>query len=356
VSAPELHALVMAGGRGVRFWPRSRRNAPKQCLDPGTGRTLLQATIDRLAPLIPEERIVVVTSKEVETAVRADLGDWNGTLLVEPMGRNTSACVGWGSMEIAKRAGQDPCAIAVLPSDHLISDEDLFRRTLADCGAAALATNALVTVGIEPTRPETGFGYLGLGGQMGTWGESGFLRVDRFIEKPDAEAAKALLEAGGHLWNAGMFVFTPDAIRDAFRDHLPESWALLERIRHNGDLLDSLYPQLEAISLDHGVMERATHVMTTVGGFGWSDLGSWGALGEVLPDCEGGKGRARRVVAVDSSGCVVDAPGKVVALVGVKDLVVVVTDDAILVGRAYQPDPIRQVVDRLEATHEDDVL
>jgi mannose-1-phosphate guanylyltransferase len=299
--------------------------------------------------LVPPERILVVTAAEMEDSVRAHVLDVPAeNVLVEPEGRNTAASVGWGAVEIGRRSREKDAIMAVLPADHLISDEAVFVEQLAECAQAARATNALVTLGISPTRPETGFGYLHVGGELGSWGKSAFLRVERFVEKPDLETAVGYLQGGEHLWNAGMFVFTVEAIRDAYRAYLPKTWAELEGLRHSPNRLEEVYPRLEKISLDYGIMERSRHVLTVRARFGWSDVGSWAALGEHLPLSELGNALVEEGIAIDARQNVVYAPGKTVALIGVSDLVVVDTEDALLVCRKSDAQAVKDVVAELE--------
>lgn len=344
-----LYVVIMAGGRGTRFWPRSRRSMPKQCLAVAGGRTLVQRTVDRVLPICPVEQVLVVTTAEMVDAVREQLPELPAAnLLVEPEGRNTAPCVGWAAVEVGRRGGGG-AVMVVLPADHLIADEAEFRDVVTAAAAAARDTGALCTIGVTPSRPETGFGYLQLAGELGAWESRAVLRVECFVEKPDLATAVRYVESGQYLWNAGMFVFTVDVIRDAFRRHLPASWATLEAIRHDPSRIQALYRQLEAISIDYGIMEQATHVITVPGDFGWSDVGSWPALGEHLDTADGGRALAVDVVAVDAQDNVIYAPGKTVALVGVSGLVVVDTPDAILVMPADQAQRVREVIEALEA-------
>lgn len=357
MSESRLYVLIIAGGRGARFWPLSRRRRPKQCLTIDGGPTLIQRTVGRLLPIVPIEHILVVTSAEMADALREQLPALPPeNLLVEPMARNTAPAIAWGAVEIGRRARGSNPVMAVLPSDHLIEREDELRDLLLDCAEAARATNALVTVGLEPHRPETGFGYLEVGGELGRWGDRAFLRVERFVEKPDIETATRFVTGGKHLWNAGMFVFTVEAVRDALREQLPHTWVLLEQLRHTPSLAPTLYQQLDAISFDHGVMEKARHVLTVRAELGWSDIGSWTALADHLPEHALGRANVRAGVAVNASNNVVFAPGKVVALVGVEDLVVVDTPDALLICRREDAQRLREVVERLEREGPDDVL
>jgi len=345
----ELYILIIAGGRGTRFWPMSRRSKPKQCLSIVGDSSLIRQTVDRVEGVVPKERVIVVTASEMEQAIRSELPELPvENILVEPMGRNTAPCIGWGAVEIGRRSVGDNAVMVVLPADHLIHDKSSFQRQVLDCAAAAQSTNGLITIGVPPTRPETGFGYLQVGGERGEWGSSSFSGVARFVEKPDIDTAKEYLEGGEHLWNAGMFVFSIDAIRDSFREFLPASWAVLEEIRKEPGKVGELYGKLEKISIDYGIMERSTRVFTVPASFDWSDLGGWVALGEELPEQVFGVGRVASASSIDAKGNIVFAPGKHVSMIGVEGLVVVETDDAILVCRQEDAQRIKDVTSDLE--------
>jgi mannose-1-phosphate guanylyltransferase len=238
--------------------------------------------------------------------------------------------------------------MAVLPADHLVADQEAFRAVLAAAAEAASHTNSLVTIGIQPTRPETGYGYLEVGGELGRWGGRPFLRVRRFVEKPDARTAEGFLATGGHLWNAGMFCWTVDAIRDAYREYLPRTWAAMEALTHRPESLDELWERFDATSVDYGVLERSRGVLTVPAEFGWSDVGAWSALRDLLPGATGGSIVAAQSVALDARGNVVHAPGKLAALLGVDGLVVVDTEDVLLVSRVEYAQQIRRIHDEVE--------
>jgi mannose-1-phosphate guanylyltransferase len=353
-SAEKLFVVIMAGGSGTRFWPLSRSHRPKQLLRFAGGQSLLRATVERIAPMVPWSRILVVTVTEVADAVAAELPELPDTnLLVEPIGRDTAACVGWVAWRLAV---EHPGALmAVLPSDHVIGDPAALRRTLAAGAAAAFAHGALVTLGVRPTRPETGFGYLELGGEMPAIAGQAVRRVVRFIEKPDRERAEAFAASGDHLWNAGMFVWTVAAIERAIRTHLPSLAAGLDALRtaEDGDAA-RLYAELPRVSIDFGVMEKAADVLALPVDFAWSDVGSWPGLAEVL----GGAGGVRigDTLSLDSDGAVLVSDGPLVAAIGAPDLVVVATPDAVLVVPKSQAQRVRELVDRLRELERDDVL
>ena len=349
-----LYALVIAGGRGTRFWPLSRESKPKQCVEIGGEQAYFKQTIQRLMPIIPPHRILVVTGKSMEQSIRElspDLPAEN--ILVEPWGRNTAPCIGWGAVEIGKRCSG--AVMAVFPCDHHIEKADEFRSVVQSAAAATTATNTIITIGITPTRPETGFGYLEVGPVTGTWGNHEFNSVKQFIEKPNPEMATKFMEEGRHVWNAGMFVSTVDGLRDAYRTHLPKSATALERIAHEPESLEKEWGNLDATSIDYGIMERSRRSMTVRCDLGWSDMGSWTAVGATLPRIDAGRGLVKHAVSSDSSGCVIHAPGKVVATLGVEDVVVIDTDDAILIMKKDRAQQVGDLVRILENTELDGI-
>ncbi len=346
----DTYAVIMAGGSGTRFWPASRPERPKQLLPlaPGDDRSLLRATVDRISPLVPIERVLVVTSTALAEATRADLpGLPEENLLAEPVGRNTAPCVGWAAAVIARRSPE--ARLMVLPADHHIGDEKTYLQTLATALDAA-SEGDLVTVGLKPTRPETGYGYIEVGEPIAeeVW------RARRFVEKPTRERAEQLFASGSYLWNSGMFFFRADAILEAIEHHLPglaKGLAELDRAAAAGSEEAAVaegYGDLPRISIDHGVMEKADGVAVVPGDFGWSDLGSWTTAWELSEKDDAGNASGSDAVLVDASGNLVRAPlGKVVALVGVSDLVVVDTEDALLVVPRSRAQEVREVVQRL---------
>lgn len=343
--------VIMAGGTGSRFWPMSRRAQPKQllALAPGDDRTLLRASVERILPLAPIENVFIVTGAHLVAPIAEELPDLpRENIMAEPCGRNTAPCVGWAAAKIARR---DPDAtMIVLPADHLIADEPAFLNVLRN-GVEAAAGGALVTCGIEPTRPETGYGYLHVGDEVAT----GVRRVARFVEKPNLEKAKEFLADGGFLWNSGMFFFRVGAIRNAIRAHLPELETGLARFDDaaaNGNedaVVEAGYGDLPSISIDHGIMEKAEDVLVVPGSFGWSDLGSWMTSWELGEKDDAENTTEGDVILVDAMrSLVVGGKGRVVALVGVDDLVVVDTPDALLVARRDKVQQVRAVVSALE--------
>lgn len=355
-----LWAVVMAGGSGTRFWPMSRRSRPKQLLPLLDGTTLLLATVERLMPLVPIERTLVVTGREVASAVREELPQLPPeNLLVEPEGRDTAACVGLAAWVLARR---EPNAVmVVVPADHAIPDAGALRSALAAAAATAHARGGLVTLGLEPRRPETGFGYLELGERLGEVAGHPVHRVARFVEKPDRETAEEMLASGGYRWNSGMFAWRVDAIRDAIRTHLDELASGLDEIveASAADGLDTAmrhyYSQLPLVSVDHGVMEKAPTVWALPVSFAWSDLGSWPALAEILPVLEGNVSFGE-TLSLDAENCILASSGPLVAVIGAHDLVVVATPDAVLVMPKEQAQRVKKIVELVRAAGRDDLL
>ncbi len=355
-----LFALVMAGGAGTRFWPLSRRCRPKQLLPFAHGRSLLAATVERIAPLATPARTFVVTSAEVAEAVRAELPQLpEANVLAEPEGRDTAACIGWVAWRLARTS---PGAVMiVVPADHLIPDGAALRSALAAAAATAFARGGLVTLAVRPARPETGFGYLEVGAVAGSAGEHPVRPVVRFVEKPDRAAAEAFLAAGTFRWNSGMFAWRVATIVDAIRAHLPALAAGLDEMMEAAEPLGEAealrrhYPRLQRISVDFGVMEKASPVWAVEAEFAWSDIGSWVGVAEALPECEGGVALGD-VLALDCERSVLVADGPLVAAVGVRDLVVVATRDAVLVVPKDEVQRVKELVETLRARGRGDLL
>ena len=345
--------IVMAGGYGERFWPMSRRKRPKQLLPIVSRRTMIQETVHRLRPLFDPARTVVVTNREQAALVRRQLPQVRH-IIAEPVGRNTAPCVALAAAFVGAR---DPEAVmAVVPADSWIGDVTRYRQVVRDALDFARRQPVLVTIGIQPVSPHTGYGYMQLGGKLETRNsksETKFWKAGRFVEKPDRATAEQFLASGEYRWNAGMFVWSATAIVDAFRRHQPamlESCQRIVRAKSFTRALAREYPRLEKISVDYAVMEKADNVVVAHGEFGWDDVGDWAALERHLPRGAGGNVTRGDVVDLDASGCVVVTdPDHLVSAVGVQDLIIVHTADATLVCRKSDSQKVRELVRKLAA-------
>ena len=331
-----MQKLIMAGGIGSRFWPMSTPEYPKQFVDVlGTGKSMIQMTVDRFAPLCHMENIWVVTSRDYVPIVREQLPLLpESNILPEPAMRNTAPCIAYACWKIRK---QDPQAnVVVTPADALVLDVEQFRNVIAQALDFTVSGKRIVTVGITPTRPETGYGYIASGSSVeGT----GLMKVDSFREKPSLEVAKEYLQAGNYLWNAGIFVWNIDTITDSIRFFNPDLAAKMDKMSEafhtpqEEAVVEEIFPTCEKISIDYAVMEKADYIYTIPGDFGWSDVGTWGSLWTLLPHDENGNAVVgENVHLYDCSGCIVHAPGtSSVALQGLQDCIVVERDGRLLV-------------------------
>jgi mannose-1-phosphate guanylyltransferase len=358
-SLEHFWAVIPAGGAGTRLWPLSRAASPKFLHDlTGSGRSLLQGTWDRLLPLTGD-RILVVTGRAHEAAVREQLPELaNDRLLAEPSPRDSMAAVGWAAARLEAR---DPEAVlGSFAADHVIGDEEVFRQCVTDALCAA-HEGYVVTIGIEPTHAATGFGYIEVGEPLAA-GQA--CAVTQFVEKPDRARAESYLATGRYRWNAGMFVVRASVLLDLLAQWHPDLAAGLRALAASPDRLDELWPELEKIAIDHAVAEPAAaagRVAVVPGGFGWDDVGDFRSLGDLITDAEGMPGvrvlgDASQLRVVDSTGMVVPAGGRMVAVVGLDDVVVVDTPDALLVTTRERAQDVKAVVDALRAQGRTDLL
>jgi mannose-1-phosphate guanylyltransferase len=355
-----IHAVILAGGRGTRFWPRSRMRTPKQLLNIVGKNTMLEQTVARLRPLIPAERIWTVTNKEQAAVVRKQLpAAARKHVLTEPIGRNTAAAIGLAAIHI-RHAGGGDALMAVVPADHYIELDQKYRELVS--AALDVARHPGRMLGIPPARPETGFGYIErMGESVGTKGFPVFA-VRRFTEKPELKLAQEYVASGNYHWNAGMFFWRVSTFLENLKQFLPKTYEAFEKLsssigsRNYERKLRAIYPKLENISVDYAVLEPATRaegapcVFVIPAEVGWSDIGSWGAVHGLLLDknCADGNVFVSPGYALDASGNLISCPGKIAALIGVHDLIVVDTPDALLICPRDRAQDVGKIVKWLE--------
>ncbi|MBW3084682.1 Mannose-1-phosphate guanylyltransferase 1 [Austwickia sp. TVS 96-490-7B] len=344
--------IIPAGGAGTRLWPLSRASRPKFLHDlTGAGRSLLQSTADRLAPLAPG-RLIVVTGQVHEPAVRAQLPELGEEgLIAEPLPRDSMAAIGLAAAVVERRSPD--AVIGSFAADHVVGDEDGFRACVQEAVRVA-RTGLLVTLGIRPTFASTGFGYINVGPALSVPGAPRAHEVRRFVEKPDAERAEEYLRSGEYRWNAGMFVVKAGVLLDLLAEEHPDLAAGLRAIAAEPQRLGEIWPGLTKISIDHAVAEPAAdagRVAVVETDFPWDDVGDFHALADLIPDADGMRvvGDPGQVVAQDASGIVVPHAGRIVAVVGLDDVVVVDTPDAVLVTTRERAQDVKAIVDRLKA-------
>jgi mannose-1-phosphate guanylyltransferase len=345
-----LYALILAGGSGERFWPLSRKARPKQLLSLFSEETLLEATMRRLDGLVPKEQILILTNADQESSVRAlcsSLPPEN--IIAEPAKRDTAAAIALGAGWIARHSPD--ATMMVLPADHVIRDAAGFQRTLKVAVAAAEETGELVTIGIKPTWACPGFGYIEQGEQCHLLtgpSDPPAYEVVRFREKPNAELAESFLAQGHFRWNAGMFIWTVPAIVGAFKRHAPELGDFIGRLHGGGDLAALLrdhFPSLPKISIDYAIMEKAGRVLVVESAFDWDDVGGWTAVAKYLTsDTAGNQGNCALKTLDAENNIVFSKSGRTIALLGVNDLIVVETPDALLVCHRHEAEKIKQLV------------
>ena len=353
----KTYGVIMAGGGGTRFWPLSRKAKPKQFLNLSGKDTMVMDTIKRLCRVADKEDIFVVTgegfvastAEETKELLRAD------HILGEPAARNTAACIGYAAMEIVKKYGDGVMCVAA--SDHFIRDEEEYERVIKMAASLAEEKDALVTIGVKPTFPSTGYGYIRSNRDV----EAAYYEVEEFVEKPDLETAESYLESGQYAWNSGMFVWKASVILGYFERLLPDIYECLVKI---GDamgtdcekqVIQEVYPVIPKISVDYGIMERAKGVLMVEGDFGWNDVGSFDALEEIYEKDENGNVVLANGCLLDTNGCILYGDGeKLIATLGVHDLVIAQTKDIILVCDKKRAQDIKLIPETLEKSGKED--
>ncbi len=346
----ELYAVIMAGGVGSRFWPRSKEKTPKQLLKIFGERTMIQNTVARLEGIIKNENIFVITNKVQKNEIINQLTQLPAeNIIEEPFGRNTAACIGLASIIIEKKC-KDGVTI-ILPADHIIKDVEAFHATLKKATNFAYNSKGLVTIGIKPSRPETGYGYIQIDERTL---EEDIFKVYTFAEKPNYATAVRFVESGDFFWNSGMFIWRVDAILDEIKIHMPDLYEGLETIKKDignakfESTLSNVYGLLRNISIDYGIMEKSQKVYLTKGEFAWSDVGSWEEVYQLSEKNEDGNALIGNVFTQMSADSYVYSPNKFSAVIGVENLIIINTDDALLVCRRDQAQEVKKIVDHLK--------
>ena len=355
IKTPVLHAVIMAGGRGERFWPISRTAHPKQFVSLFGGKPLITIAVERLEGLIPIENILVVTSADLVARSREALPMLPPENIIgEPFGRDTAAACALGTAWAAWRGG-DTATVAVLTADHLIEDVERFRQTLADTAEAVAHEPAIGVIGIVPDHPATGYGYIESDGNYDQDAETAFMNVRRFVEKPDIETARGYVASGKHFWNSGMFLWSVQTFENALKAFQPQLLAMSERMKNafgtadvDTVLLDE-YTKLERISVDYAIMEKVDKIVAARGDFGWDDVGTWASAATHFEQDSAGNARYGVSELLKSTGNTVvnDGDGHLVALMGVENLVVVHTKDATLICSRDSAQDLKELVKQI---------
>lgn len=349
-----LYCIIMAGGIGSRFWPLSRTSRPKQFIDIlGTGKSLLQQTFDRMEKICPAENILIVTSTIYRDLVLEQLPKVKSEqILLEPMRRNTAPCIAYATYKIQQT---NPNAIAIVaPSDHLILNEDKFVETVLNAVEFAEKNDALLTLGITPSRPETGYGYIQV--DKPVKGYTGLHKVKTFTEKPNLELAKVFMDSGEFFWNSGLFVWSINSISKAFNNHLPEISTLFKDASSSfgthveNTIIEKTYSECRNISIDYGIMEKADNVYVVCSEFGWSDLGTWGSLYTHVPtNNQGNASLSKNVKFYNTENTIVSSSNsKMVVVQGLTNYIVVDTNDVLLICKMQDEQQIKNFVNDIQ--------
>lgn len=357
------YVIIMAGGVGSRFWPLSRRDRPKQFLDIlGTGETLIQQTYRRVKAFCSEKNIFVVTSSDHKEIVIEQLGIAPDRVLAEPMRRNTAPCIAYGTFRILL---ENPNAvIAVTPADHLIIKEDHFSEIIIEGFRFAEKNEALLTLGIKPDRPETGYGYIQANEKRGVEGFDALHKVKTFTEKPDVQLAKVFLQSGDFYWNAGIFIWNIHSILAAFEKHLPDMYSAFDEGRsyfgtpEEESFIGRVYSECGSISIDYGIMEKAENVYVMCADIGWSDLGTWSSMNEhTKTDKDGNTFIGSDIFSYNNEGSIFNiSKSKIAVIQGLKDYIVVNSDDVLLIVRKDEEQNIKKYLEDVKRKTKDKYL
>lgn len=355
----KVFEVIMAGGGGTRFWPLSRKERPKQLLNISGRDIMLNETIRRMDEIVEREDVYIVTNESQQKLMRDEI--INGVpfrnILTEPVGRNTSPCVLYAASVLMKLHGDG--VMCVFPADHHVANIPEYQRTLRTAIQAAEVSGKIVTIGITPTYPATGYGYISRRNEEEL---EGVYQVRKFVEKPNLNTAKKYLDEGTYLWNSGVFIWKISTILEAFKRHLPAMYEQMQEIveaigtPEEKEVLERVYPQLENISVDYGILEREADVLVLEGDFGWSDVGSLDELSTFHKEDSDGNILLGDVLVINSHNSIVKGNDKLIALVGMENTIVVETDDALLICNKDKAQEVKKVVDELGARHRTELL
>ena len=351
------HVVIMCGGSGSRFWPKSRKMYPKQFLKTVGEKTMIQLTVDRISGFIPIENIYMVTSVGYVTTIKEQVPQiLEENLIIEPMAKETAACIGYSAVKLLKK---DPEAVMiVLPADHYIQDEARFIGTLRQGLELADSDNCLVTMGIRPTRPETAYGYIETGKRIDRLLEIPTYKIKRFTEKPNREKAQEFIDKGTYLWNSGMFIWKASVLLKQYKKFLPEMYQSLKRMSdYIGDPEEARvvleeYNKIDGISIDYGILEKTWDVYVMESSFSWDDIGNWTALERYMDKDENGNSVKGDYKVLDSHNCIFYGNKRLIAALGIEDLIIVETDDVVLVCKKDRDQDIKLLIKELQKDNE----
>ena len=350
----ETIAVILAGGGGTRFWPLSRQNKPKQLINLSGKDIMLNDTILRYEAVIPPKNTMIVTNKTQAELLSSILLQSvpRENILKEPLARNTAACILYAALVIKKKYGE--ACMVVLPSDHYFTDVEGFRNILTKTCEVAVDTNKLVTIGIKPAFPSTGYGYINFNKIININLPENAFEVNEFVEKPDYDKAKTYVKSGDYLWNSGMFAWTTTAILGSFERYLPRIYNKMMQIfdyictDKEEEYISKIYPSLQAISVDYGILERSDDVLVIPGDFGWNDVGSWDALGSIFPSDENGNIVKANFIGIETKNSIVFSGERLVAAIGVENMIIADTPDALLICPKDKAQDVKEIVEKLK--------
>ena len=343
-----IYGVIMAGGGGTRFWPASRQKTPKQLLNLTGKDLMINETINRVSKVVDQNKIFIVTNSAQADKMYEVTPEFiaQDHVLAEPSARNTAACIGYAAIEIMKKYGDG--VMCIFPADHYIKDEDSFVKIFNDAISTAMSSEKLVTIGITPSFPSTGYGYI-------KYNRSDVMVKDviEFVEKPDLETAKRYVESGEYAWNSGMFIWKASTIPNNFKKYLPYIYNYLDQISESigteveKEVIERIYPVIPSVSIDYGIMEKSLDVVVLTGEFGWNDVGSWDTMEALFDADRKGNIICGEQINIDTENCISVSNGRLIATIGVENLIIVETEDALLVCSRDKAQNVKEVVDLL---------